>query len=217
MARLKVQPTRSSLLTLERELALISQGYELLKQKRDVLIMEVMRLASDAERETTEAYEKLERAFTGLRRANLTMGTEAVRRTSLSVRKTASVTVRERSIMGVVIPVIDYHDEDRLLDYSFLGTSAGIDESRLLFREALASIAEMAEGVISVMRLAEEAGRLGRRINALENVFIPQYKETIKFISEVLEEREREGLYAVKLGLMRGARELGGNAHATPF
>lgn len=203
MARRRVQPTRSNLLTLKRELDLISQGYDLLKQKRDVLVMEIMRLASDAERQRGEAYKKLERAFWGLRRANLTMGTEATRRTSLSVRITASVTVRQRSIMGVVIPVVDYYDEDKPLDYSFLGTSAGIDESRILFREALAAIAEMAEGVISVMRLAEEAARLGRRINALENIFIPQYKESIRFIREVLEEREREDLYSMKLAKAR--------------
>ncbi|HHV62839.1 MAG TPA: V-type ATP synthase subunit D, partial [Firmicutes bacterium] len=92
---------------------------------------------------------------------------------------------------------------------SFFGTSAGLDESRLAFKEALEVISEMAETVVSIMRLAEEAARAQRRINALENVFIPQYKETIAFIQETLEEREREDLYAMKLGKTRGERKDG--------
>ncbi|NPV53424.1 MAG: V-type ATP synthase subunit D [Firmicutes bacterium] len=209
MARLRVPPTRSSLLRIQRDLDLVSQGHDLLKQKRDVLLMEVTRLLGDAEALQREVQQRLEKAFAALRRANLTMGTEAVRRTSLTVKKTGTVAIRQRSIMGVVVPTIDYSDEEKLLDYSFFGTSAGLDESRLAFKEALEVIAEMAETVVSVMRLAEEAARAQRRINALENVFIPQYKETIAFILETLEEREREDLYVMKLGKARGERQAG--------
>ncbi|NPV53836.1 MAG: V-type ATP synthase subunit D [Firmicutes bacterium] len=189
---------------IKRELDLVSQGHELLKQKRDVLLMEVMRLLEDASAIQKEAREKLETAFSALRRANLTMGTEAVRRTSLTVRRAVSVTVRQRSIMGVAVPELDYTDNERPLDYSFLGTSAGLDESRLAFKEALRTVIEMTETVTSVMRLAREVAHLEKRINALENVFIPQYEETLAFIRETLEEREREELYAMKLAKTRG-------------
>ncbi|HHV61549.1 MAG TPA: V-type ATP synthase subunit D, partial [Firmicutes bacterium] len=119
MARLRVPPTRSNLLRIQRDLELVSQGHDLLKQKRDVLLMEVTRLLGDAEALQREVHQKLEKAFAALRRANLTMGTEAVRRTSLTVKKTGVVTIRQRSIMGVVVPIIDYSDEEKLLDYSF--------------------------------------------------------------------------------------------------
>ncbi len=50
MARLKVSPTRSNLLAVRQRLELARQGHRLLERKRDVLMIEIMRLIEDAER-----------------------------------------------------------------------------------------------------------------------------------------------------------------------
>lgn len=39
--------------------------------------------------------------------------------------------------------------------------------------------------------MAQEIERTRRRVNALENVMIPNYQETIKFIMQKLDENER--------------------------
>ena len=39
--------------------------------------------------------------------------------------------------------------------------------------------------------MAQEIEKTRRRVNALENVLIPNYQETIKFISQKLEENDR--------------------------
>ena len=48
-------------------------------------------------------------------------------------------------------------------------------------------------------RLASELRNTQRRVNALEHIFIPDYEETIAFIENALEEREREETFRLKL------------------
>ena len=44
MARLNVAPTKSVQLNLRRDLEMATEGYNLLEQKREILVMEMMRL-----------------------------------------------------------------------------------------------------------------------------------------------------------------------------
>ena len=50
----------------------------------------------------------------------------------------------------------------------------------------------LAEVENSVYRLANNIRKTQKRANALKNISIPRFEETIKFISESLEEKERE-------------------------
>ena len=62
MAKLNVAPTKSSYLELSSQLESAKEGYELLEQKRQILIFELMsRLgrARDAERRMVEFMEQL--------------------------------------------------------------------------------------------------------------------------------------------------------------
>ena len=44
MPRLNVAPTKSVQLSLRRDLDMATEGYSLLEQKREILVMELMRL-----------------------------------------------------------------------------------------------------------------------------------------------------------------------------
>ena len=67
------------------------------------------------------------------------------------------------------------------------------------FIDVLPLLAELAELENAVMRLARELRRTQRRTNALSKIFIPQYRETIDYITGSLEERERESLIILKM------------------
>jgi len=53
-------------------------------------------------------------------------------------------------------------------------------------------LTKLAEIENAVFRLAREVRKPQRRVNALEKIFIPSYVETLRFISDALEERERD-------------------------
>jgi len=50
-----------------------------------------------------------------------------------------------------------------------------------------------------ILLLSEELKKVQRRVNALENIMIPENEEEKKYITERLEEMEREEFFVKKL------------------
>ena len=80
MAKLNVAPTKSNFLSLKRQLAFAEEGYDLLEQKRQILIFEIMSRLNRVRDARTEASEALRRAFDALREAQLDTGSLALDR-----------------------------------------------------------------------------------------------------------------------------------------
>jgi V/A-type H+-transporting ATPase subunit D len=59
-----------------------------------------------------------------------------------------------------------------------------------------AALAEVDNGIY---RLTNSIRKTQTRANALQNIVIPRYKTTVKFISESLEEKEREDFSRMKV------------------
>ena len=59
--------------------------------------------------------------------------------------------------------------------------------------------AELAEIENRVYRLADAIKKTQKRANALDNIMIPQFTATIKYITEALEEKEREDFSRLKV------------------
>lgn len=193
MPRLSVAPTRSNLLKTKESLQLAKEGHELLDQKREVLLMELMQLIHQLQELENQVKQKSAEAFATLESALLSMGEESLQWAALSVLKEKNINLLHRSVMGV--PVINIQlQKDALsgLQASLEGTSSGLDKARLKFEELAEVIAKWSELEISVWRLAAEIRKTQRRVNSLENIFIPGYEHTIKAIDEVLEEGDRE-------------------------
>lgn len=198
MARLKISPTRSNLMRIKRDLSMARQGYSLLDRKREVLTMNLMRMAHDAEDLQRQVDDLLQEAYAALRIANLTMGREMVDWTALATVGQTEISVLLRSVMGVVVPTIELEKKPATLSFGLGETTAGLDEARVKFHQVLELLPTLAEALSSVWRLATELRRTQRRVNALEHLFIPQYAETAKFIEESLEEKDREERFRLK-------------------
>ena len=207
MPRLKVSPTRSNYLVIKQRLALAREGYRLLDKKRDVLIMEILRVIEDAERIQKQVENQFQRAYEIVQEARAIMGTERVRRLALSRTEEIDIHITPRSVMGVVVPSVTYVTPEKKLRYGFGDTSVILDQVQQEWKAVLDMMGELAETVTTVWRLATELRRTQRRVNALEHIFIPSYEETLAYIEEMLEEKEREELFRMKLTKTRKEKE----------
>ncbi len=193
-----VSPTKSKLIETKRALALAKEGHVLLDKKRNVLIREMMRLI-DSAREIQENMEKVfAQAYESLQKANLSIGIEHVEEVGIAVEEVKDLSIRLKSIMGVEIPEISEISEEITPSYGFVKTDANLDRAHKSFKKALSLIANLAEIETKVYRLAREIKKTQRRVNALENVLIPQYEETVKFIESYIEETERDDFFRMK-------------------
>ncbi|MHB1295575.1 MAG: V-type ATP synthase subunit D [Anaerolineae bacterium] len=199
MALLKISPTRSNMLVVKQRLALAREGYRLLDKKRDVLIMEILRLIQDADKAQTEVERQFRTAYATLQEARAAMGTERVRRIALMRSQEVDVRVTPRSIMGVLVPTVEFQSPVTRVPYGFGDTSVVLDQARLEWAAVLELMEQLSQTVTTVWRLALELRRTQRRVKALENIFIPSYEETLSFIQETLEEKDREDLFRLKL------------------
>jgi len=198
MPRLKVSPTRSNLLTVRQRLELARQGHRLLERKRDVLMVEIMRLIEDAERIRALVQERYARAYAAIEEARVAEGSERLRRFALAHPPVAALQITPRSVMGVVVPTVEYDLPAERPAFGPGNSSVLLDAARTAWRDAFALTGELAEKVTTVWRLSLELRRTQRRVNALENMFIPSYQETVAYIQGTLDEKDREDLFRSK-------------------
>jgi V/A-type H+/Na+-transporting ATPase subunit D len=198
LERLPLSVNKSNLLRLEEELTFASDGLELLDEKKEALMVHISVLSSKAERVRARLSGALKEIYRHLHEALLMHGRLACERASLAVKAGEEVEVREKSFMGVALPVVRISLPRLLPSYGFLETGLSMDAVRESVHQGLQIIAELAEIEVGLFRLVTEIKKTIKRINALENIYIPLYQATIKHIEESLEEKEREFLFQLK-------------------
>jgi len=198
MPRLTIPPTRSNFLRTQATLERAQEGYEMLERKRQILLMEMMGRAEASRRARQAVHEVMERAWGALQEAARASGGDRLTRESAAVPQDHNLQVRSRSVMGVPVPEVSFKARETGLCFGLASGAAGSDGVIKAFREALEPVVQLAEVENAVLRLAREVKRTQRRVNALEKSLIPDYEDTLKFIGESLDEREREDLVIMK-------------------
>jgi len=199
MARYKVIPTKTNLIRLRRDLSFASEGYELLEQKRQILVVELMGLIDKAVDAQERVEKNMDEAYKALQKAVLFMGRQSVKNVAPAVNIETDLTITMRRVMGVNIPNVEVGLRDRAPHFSPGETSFWVDESIYQFKGLLEDLGKLAQLRISLMRLAEEVRKTMRRVNALDKIAIPDFKESIKYVEDTLEENERETFATQKL------------------
>jgi len=197
-----INPTRMELLKLKDREKLAVKGHSLLKEKRDALIKEFFDILDRVKGSRGKVEEILKVAFNDLTAAQVVMGDLAVQKAALSVKESIDVNMDSRSVMGVVVPIMDSKTEKRTIierGYSFSDTSVKLDEAAKKFEEAIGLIIELGETEKTIYLLAAEIESTKRRVNALEHIMIPKLQNTVKSIEMRLEEMERENFVRLKM------------------
>jgi len=186
----------------KQQITLAEQGMDLLKQKRDALLIEFMsvmdetlRLSSDLQRTTSEAQ-------FSLAVAEAVDGTVAVRSAAMATKGEITIDMTGTKIMGVSVPVVTKGESPLRTSfsrgYAITSVSSRIDESADKFERILDVIIEYADIETRLKRLGEEIQKTNRRVNALEQITVPQLREQVAYIRQTLDERAREDLFRLK-------------------
>ena len=194
-----VSATRINLIQTKKTLSLAESGREILERKRDILLRELRNSIYEAERAREELNDALTKAYRSLKEADMAKGSETVANIALGSSYEADFLLDYRSIMGVTVPTVEYRSEtDVKPDYGFANTSAELDIAFKRFYGLLGFIAELARAEGTVFQIANDVRRTQRRVNALNHVLIPEYRNTVKSIEGVLEEKDREEFVRTK-------------------
>jgi len=197
-----VSVTRMDLLARKAQIALASQGRDLLEQKRTALMKEFMRTADSALEHSDALQISAANASQTLARSEAMAGAETVRSAALASRGGFRLEVTTRSVMGVRVPHIEQKSASRSFlerGYSIVGASISIDETASAFEREVEAIIQLAETELRLTRLGDEIQRTSRRLNALDHFLIPRLQAERDFIQMALDERERADHFRLKL------------------
>jgi V/A-type H+-transporting ATPase subunit D len=193
-----VPHTRAQLLQLRQSLQEAKDGHQLLERKREVLLREVWDLMRAVRQHEDRIRDRFDAAHAALRAARLDAGSDAVRSALLAPSAHLAASVDVRNLMGVSLPKVTLQLQEERLTTSAGGTPAHLDVARTRWLEVAKALGAWAETYGSVWRVAAELARTQRRVNALEEVLIPEQEQAIRAIEATLEEAERESFVRAK-------------------
>lgn len=193
----QVFPTKANLLNAKKSLSLSQLGYELLDRKRNVLVREMMQLIDTAKFIRGGIESTYKDAYIALQDANIGLGVIDSIANSTPIEN--GISVQYRSVMGVELPKITLEEKALTVPYGFYQTDSHLDKAYISFQKVKEMTIILAEVENSIYRLANAIKKTQRRANALKNVLIPRFEETVKFITNSLEEKEREEFSRLKV------------------
>jgi V/A-type H+-transporting ATPase subunit D len=191
--------TRMELLALKNRMKLAERGHDLLREKRDSLIMEFFNAIAEIKEAREKVDSTLVEAFSALTQAKMIMGPARVLEFAYASKFEVELNISTRSMMGVRVPVLSVEQSSPELPYSLSDSSTKFDVMGEKFKDALKAIVRLAEIESTVKRLASEIERTKRRVSALETVVIPRLDATVRYVKLALEEREREDFVRLKM------------------
>ncbi len=207
-ARLKVRPTKSTLLSLRRQVGSLQHAHDLLERKRELLTRLVHQRLRNYQELRIQVRNELQETYYWLSIAHMRMGSTQLRQAVLGLKPALAIRIIPRSSIGIEYPTVSVESAP-LLPVGLMWTDASFDEARRRMAEFAALLAHLGEAETALWRLLTEQRKTQKRVNALKYNVIPRYQSTIHYIESVLSEEERNTMFQLKL--MREQLEAGGN------
>lgn len=207
MAKLNIAPTKSNLLAMKEQLAISVNGYDLLEQKRELLVQSLMHMVDKVKLLEKEIDDAIKVAYPAFRRMLMADGSDQIRRIAHNVHYNFDMQQKQVVIGGMTFSTIDVQLPKKQLFYTMIGTYANTDDVINKFFKLISLLTQLASIRTIVWRLAEEVKKTQRGVNSLDKMVIPQTEETIKYIENSLEEKERENVFVLKALKRRNDRK----------
>ena len=201
----KAAPTKNNLMAAKKSLELAKTGYDLMGRKKNILVREIMTLLDRAESIQGEIELAYADAYEKIKKAHLFMGSCLEYARSVPVDDSLQIVLR--SVMGVEHPEITIGERKAGLHYGLTSTSSQLDDAYLAFENVKRLTVQLADIESSVIRLADAISKTQKRTNALNNIMIPRLQEEIKYITDALDEKDREDFSRLKVIKNTGAED----------
>lgn len=199
MQRIDIAPTKSNLRKVRADLEFAYEGFDLLNRKREILVLEIVKTIKKIREIEGEFRKALDDLYMRYRIAAVDSGAEILAMKSLSEKSDYTIATERTRLMGIHIPHHLLKMEPPGVNSPLLGTGVPYDMIKASSLPLLKLIADYASLAKKVFLLSAELKKVQRRVNALEKIFIPAHEETKKYISDRLEEIEREEIFIKKL------------------
>lgn len=192
-------PTKIELIRVKRSLKVAKMVHKILDDKREVLLKRIDEMIEEASKARKDIWTPLETIYSAVLDAYLSLGTGTLESIAMLTPSSMEVGVNVRRIVDVKVPTLQVSTKNlESLSYGFADTNVAVDKAAKLIKNVLPGICKAAEFENAIFSLAKELEKTQRLINALEYVIMPQYENSIKFITGTLEEREREEFVRLK-------------------
>ena len=205
-----VKPTRSELLNLKRKVVLAERGYNLLKRKRDGLIIELRKMLKNVRETRKGLVERIKEGEQLIKEIQLLEGEFAIKTSAFYLRQSPFLKVITKNLMGVKVPELEFElkrIEDEEYNKMVLTLSHDMVKAIMLYEDIIKRIVETVEIETALRNLLKEIESTKRRVNALENIVIPRLKEQIAWVKMMLDEAERENIFRLKTVKKKKASE----------
>lgn len=180
---------------LKKKLSSARRGHKLLKDKRDELMRQFMILIKENRQLRTEVEKAINEANRYMAVAGSVMQKEVLETALMLPKQEVELEVSEKNVMSVYIPEFKTKfrtdDTNDIYSYGMAFTSIDLDGAVSALSAVFPKMIRLAEIEKACQLMADEIEKTRRRVNALEHIMIPDYEETIKFITMKLSENER--------------------------
>lgn len=205
-----VVPTKLNLINTKEFLSLANDGRNLLDEKKEVLITNILTVVKEVKKLRNEFDELVREIYRDFIYIKSILGDEFV------YNELRCANIREvefdiiyKNIIGVIVPVVKSINlqVNTNLNFSTFFSSYKLESIKGKFESLIRMMVEVAGKEAILWNLIKDLKKTQRRVNALDNVIIPELRQDIKFIIDSLEDRDREVLF--QLQRMKGRKTKG--------
>ena len=153
---IEVKPTRSELMKLKIKIKLAQSGHNLLKKKRDGLIMEFFEILKEAKTIRKDLIEEYKQAKYKINIARASESDLAIRSIALAIKDKPTIELKTKNIMGVIVPEIEAkHTVKDFTNrgYGFATVSSKVDEAAFGFEKTVEKAVKVAEIETKIKKL----------------------------------------------------------------
>ncbi len=195
-------PTRMNLINLRRSVSLARRGHDILKRKREVLVIEFLKLLQESKADRSSLFAMLQDAYKSVAIASTYVGNYQLETIASHITEVSPIKITLKNIMGVRVPEIEKTGKEsiNLLErgYSLITTSTAVDDVSDSFQKVENTVIEIAKREQGLKRIVIEIDKTKRRVNALEYVLIPSLQAQARYITMRLDEMDRDMFSALK-------------------